>query len=263
MRVLFLIAFLVIAFYTGFGQSITDLQKKKQDAAKEIEYTNKLLNDVQKDEKASLTRLRLLNSRLKQRNILIASINDEIKVYQEFIDNNNLVVEMLQDDLVKIKEEYARLIRFASRNKNLNDKVLFLLSADNMNQAYRRFLYMKEYTVHRKKQVETISAIQDLLQGKIEKLKQLQQTKQQLIADTRAETQKIASEKNQQDTEVQKLQKQKRTLRQKLNEQRQIERTLEQEIQRIIEEEARKNRDSGAPEFALTPEQKLMGDNFE
>lgn len=263
MKILFLTAFVILISLAGLGQSITELQKKKQNAAKEIEYTNTLLNQVQKDEQASLTRLRLLNSRLNQRSVLISSINDEIKVYQEFIDNNSYVVNMLQQDLQKIREEYAELIRFANRNKNLNDVVLFLLSAENFNQAYRRFLYMKRYTSYRKKQVETISVIQDLLTDKIEKLKELQQVKQQLIAETREETQKIAQEQSQQNSEVQKLQKQKRSLRQKLNEQRRIERQLEQEIQRIIEEEARKNTESGAPAYALTPEQKLVGDNFE
>lgn len=263
MKILFLAAFMVIGIFTGFSQSITELQKKKQNAAKEIEYTNKLLNQVQQDEQASINRLRLLNSRLRQRNVLISSINDEINVYQEFIDNNEYVVSMLQQDLSKIKSEYAELIRFANRNKNLNNMVLFLLSADNFNQAYRRFLYMKRYTSYRKKQVETIGAIQELLNEKIDKLKELQQKKQQLIAETREETQKIAQEKNQQNSEVQQLQKQKRSLRQKLNAQRREEQQLEQEIQRIIEEEARKNKESGIPAYALTPEQKLAGDNFE
>jgi len=246
-----------------FGQSITDLQKKQKNTAREIDYTTKLLNEAQQDERVSINRLRLLNNRLEQRNALIAGINEEINVYQEFIDNNNDVVNMLQEDLKGLKHEYAELIRFAWRNKNSNDIIMFLLSADDFNQAYRRFLYMKRYTGYRQRQAETINEIQDLLKSKIKQLEALQKAKEGLIEETRKEAEKISVEKSQQNTIVKKLQQQTRSLRRKLNEQRQIERQLEQEIQRIIEAEAKKNRDAGIPEYSLTPEQMLVGDSFE
>jgi septal ring factor EnvC (AmiA/AmiB activator) len=252
-----------MVFYGGSGQSISELRQKKEKAAKEIEYTTKLLDEVQKDERASLTRLRLLNNRLQQRNLLISNISNEIDVYQEFIDDNIYAVQMLQQDLEGLKKEYAELIRLAYRNVNTNNAILFLLSAENFNQAYRRFLYMKRYTSYRQKQAETIDVLQELLNEKASKLKDLQQVKQQLIIETEQETQKIAREKLQQNAETQQLQKQKRSLQEKLNQQRRIEQQLESEIQRIIEEEASKNRETGAPEFALTPEQKLIGNNFE
>jgi len=77
------------------------------------------------------------------------------------------------------------------------------------------------------------------------------------------ERQKLQSEKQQQNSVVQKLQSQQRDLRNKLNQQRQVEQQLEREIQRIIEEEARKAGKTGQSGFALTPEQKLVGANFE
>ncbi len=263
MKTLFLIIGLLTIYVSGFSQSITELQERKQNAAKEIEYTTRLLNEAQQNEKSSLNRLRLLNNRLNQRNLLISSINSEVELYQEFIDNNSYVVKAMQEDIAQIRKEYAELIRFAYRNRNVTDDILFLLSAENFNQAYRRFLYMKRYTLFRRKQAETIVAIQDLLNEKISELKELQQVKEKLMNETKQEAQKISGERKLQNSEVQKLQKQQKSLKQKLNEQRRIEQQLEREIQRIIEEEARKNREAGAPAYALTPEQKLVGDNFE
>lgn len=160
MRILFVTFLFLILSSICFAQSIADLQKKKQDAAKEIEYTTRLLEEVQKNEKSSLSRLRLLNSKINQRNTVISSITAEMKVYQEFIDNNSMVIKMLNNDVEQIKKEYAVLIRSAYRNRNAYDQILFLLSAENVNQAYRRFLYMKRYTSFREKQSETIEAIQ-------------------------------------------------------------------------------------------------------
>lgn len=247
----------------GYAQSLSDLQKKKQEAAAEIEYTTRLLNEAEKSEKTSLSRLRLLNNQIQQRNIVIDNIRQEIDLYQEFIDNNTLVINMFENDIVKLKKEYAEMIRSAYRNKNANDNIMFLLSAEDFNQAYRRYLYLKQYTNHRKKQAETIESVQEVLDANSKKLEEQKATRQQLIGNTQEETQKLTVEKQQQSRELQQLQKQQRSLRQKLNEQRKIEQQLEDEIQRIIEEEARKNTDAGAPAFALTPEQKLIGDNFE
>lgn len=263
MKALVLISILLFLQIVGFAQSLSDLNEKKQNASKEIEYTTSLLNKAQKKEKVSLTRLRLLNTKIKQRNILILSINEEAKVFQEFIENNSYVVKMLEEDIVKIKDEYATLIRSAYKNKNANDKIMFLLSAENFNQAYRRFLYFKRYTSYREKQAETIKVIQAVLSEQNAKLEQQKQIKQELIGQTQYEAKLLDQEKSQQKSDVKKLQKQQRSLRQKLKQQRRIEQQLESEIQRIIEEEARKNVTAGGTGFALTPEQKLIGKSFE
>src|SRR5690606_579012 len=143
------------------------------------------------------------------------------------------------------------------------NNLLFLLSAENFNQAYRRMLYMRRYTSFRNNQAATMKILQSLLNEKAENLEKLKVTRQQLLSETRSETQKLAQEKNQQNREIQELKKQQRDLRQKLEQQRRIEQQLEREIQRIIEEEARKNREAGEPAYTLTPEQKLVGESFE
>jgi septal ring factor EnvC (AmiA/AmiB activator) len=73
----------------------------------------------------------------------------------------------------------------------------------------------------------------------------------------------LNQEKSTQSSELQELQKQKSSLQKTLQQQRRVEQQLEREIQAIIEEEASKNREAGGSGFALTPEQKLIGDNFE
>lgn len=262
MRILFVSFFFMILSSICVAQSIADLQKKKQDAEKNIEYTTRLLKEVQKNERSSLGSLRLIKNKISQRNAIISSINSEINLYQEFIANNSMVIDMLKNDVVQIKKEYAELIRSAYRNRNAYDKILFLLSAENVNQAHRRFLYLKRYTTYRENQAETIGAIQLVLDKKTVKLEQQKTTKQQLIGQTQKEAQQLTVEKKQQDMEFAKLQNDKNKLRKKLKQQQGIEQQLERQIQLIIEEEARKSRDSGGSGFALTPEQKLVGDNF-
>jgi murein DD-endopeptidase MepM/ murein hydrolase activator NlpD len=121
---------------------------------------------------------------------------------------------------------------------------------------------MKRYTNYRENQADLIETIQAELDNKISRLEEQKLIKVQLVTDTKKEASQLSREKLQKDAEVKKLQKEQKTLQQKLEKQRSIERQLENEIQRIIEEEARKNTKPGTTGFALTPEQKLVGDNF-
>lgn len=254
---------LLLLQFSALGQSLSDLQQKKENAAKEIELTARLLTQVQQKEKVSLNSLQLLNNNIQQRNTIISNLNTEIRLYQDFIQNNELAVNLLSSDLDKMKEEYAQLIRLAYLHRSSGNQLLFLLSAENVNQAYRRLLYMRRYTQFRNDQAVTMKTLQQLLNEKAKNLEELKATRQELLAETRNETQKLAQEKNRQNQEIQELKKQQRDLRQKLDQQRRIERQLEREIQRIIEEEARKNREAGEPAYTLTPEQKLVGESFE
>ena len=262
MRILLVTGLFIILCFIGFSQSIDELQKKKQEAENDIKYTTKLLNEVQKNQKLSLNRVQLLNNQIEKRNTVISTINSEVSLYQQFIDNNMLAIKMMNNDIKEIKKEYAELIRSAYRNRNAYDQVLFLLSADNVNQAYRRYLYMKHYTAYRESQTEIIEAIQQVLNQKVDKLEQHKLIKLQLVTDTKKEAQQLAQEKTQKNAEIQKLQKEQQTLRKKLQQQREIEQRLEKEIQKIIEEEARKSKAAGTTGFSLTPEQKLVGESF-
>lgn len=246
-----------------FAQSISDLQKKKQDAAKEIEYTTRLLNETQKSEKSSLGKLRLLNSKISHRNTIISSISNEIRIYDSFVADNTLAIEMLENDIQELKAEYAALIKLAYKNKNASDELLFLLSAETFNQAYRRLLYFRRYTEFRQNQAEIIETVQNILNENVKKLEQQKAVKQELIGRTENEKMQLSQEKGQQNSALKNLQNQKRNLQKKLNQQRKVEQQLEREIQKIIEEEARKNQAKDGSGFALTPEQKLIGNNFE
>lgn len=262
MRILLITGLFLILSSIGFAQSVSELQTKKQEAAKEIEYTTRLLKEVQRNERSSLSQLRLINNKIQQRNNIISTINNEIEVYQEFVDNNSMVIELLSSDIEKLKEEYAKLIVSAYRNRNTSDKILFLLSAEDFNQAYRRYQYFKRYTTYRQNQAETIHEIQQVLNESVVNLEKQQEIKQQLIEEIKKETELLTEEKLQENSEYRKLQKEKRSLRQKLRKQQEIEQKLEKEIQKIIEEEARKRRAAGGFSYDLTPEQKLIGDNF-
>jgi septal ring factor EnvC (AmiA/AmiB activator) len=255
----------ILLLVAGFvdSQTLEELRKRKQSASEEIRYTNELLNKISRNQKTTLGKLRLLNNQIEQRNRLIGAMNSEVSLFQELISDNTQVVEMLSSDLEKIKQEYAQMVRFAWKNRNAYDKILFFLSAENVNQAYRRFVYVRQYTDFRRKQAETIASIQNILLKKKQDLENQQTAKKEVITEKEKESRLLSEQKNQQSAVARNLMKQQSELRSKLAQQRRIEQQLEREIQKIIEEEARKAAQAGKAGYEMTPEQKLTGTSFE
>ena len=253
----------LIASLAVRAQSVDDLRLKKQQAADEIRVTNELLSKVSANQKATLNRLQLLNNQISKRNQLISAMSSEVTLLQQFIDDNTLVVNILTSDIENLRKEYAGMVQVAYKNRMAYDKVLFFLSAEDFNQAYRRLLYLRQYTSYRKKQSETLASLQSLLWKKVVDLENQKRTREGVLTDQVSESRKLETEKRQQNSLSQQLQNQQRDLRNKLAQQRRIEQQLEQEIQRIIEEEARKTSTPAKEGFALTPEQKLVGESFE
>ncbi|MCW0481447.1 murein hydrolase activator EnvC family protein [Gaoshiqia sediminis] len=251
----------VLALWSAQGQSLTDLRKKKTDAEQALKYTSSLLEEARKHEKASLNKLRLINSQIQTRNDFIGNINVELNIIDRYIAENTEVVNMLKSDLDELKKEYASMVRFAQKNKNSYDVLLFLLSADNLNQAYKRFLYLRQYAKYRKAQAEIITSLSGLIDQKISSLEKQRQQKANLLLGKREETKLLENEKREQDQYLSSLKLKQQDLRKKLREQEKEQEELNRAIQRMLEEETRKMQAKG--EFQLTPEQQLVAADFE
>ena len=88
-----IIAICLIIGAAGYTQSSLELEKKKDEALKEINYTNKLLEQTQKNRRTSLNNLILLKNKIKRRKNLISSINEEIKLISETIKEKESVAK--------------------------------------------------------------------------------------------------------------------------------------------------------------------------
>lgn len=253
-----IIAIYIIIVTTGYTQSRLELEKRKDEALKEINYTNKLLEQTQKNRKISLNNLILLKSKIKRRNNLINSINEEIKLISESIKEKEDIIKSLKEDVKKIRKQYEILIYYAYRNQKYKMNLSFIFTAENFNQAYKRIKYLQKIAEFRQKQAKLIKRLQEVLTDNIEDLEEDKKDKEILLVEEQKERDKLNGEKSEANSLVVKLQKKEKQLRRKLREKRRIAKKLEEEIEKIVAEEARKARGMDR----LTPEQKLLADNF-
>lgn len=265
----FLLKYIILIFslllsFQSFSQNKKSLENAKKKKQREIAYTNKLLKKTRQNKKKSFNALILINNQINNRKQLINTIQYEINKIDSRIDEKNIIINSLSNDLVNLQKEYAKLIYYAWKNQNSYSRVMFLLSAKDFNQAYKRLQYLQQYTSFRKKQAEAIKQIQSLLIEKIQELNEKKKQKEELIKSKKEESVKLSGAKEEKADIIKSLKQQENELLKKLRKQKEEARKLQRKIAKIIEEEAKKAaaKAKKTGSFALTPEEKLISHNF-
>jgi septal ring factor EnvC (AmiA/AmiB activator) len=251
-------------FYSSFGQSINDLRKQKEKTSQEINYINNLLKETDQNAKSSINRLTILEEKIRLQESLISNISSELTYLDSTISRSTQNIDSLNADLVLIKNRYAGMIRYARRNQDMNNQLLFLLSAEDFNQAYKRFTYLKQYADYRRTQAEEIAGLKVKLEKLVEDLNKKKDDKKQLLSSKISQSDKFAKQKSEQKEYYASLQKKEKELKKKLENQQAIASKLEKEIEKSIAEEARKNAKKTAkvPGIKQSPELKNLSDDF-
>jgi len=266
LRFLKLICFSIFICFSSntFGQSLDELRKQKEKTASEIEYINNLLKETNSNAKASLNRLAVLERQIKLQDNLINNITGEIGYLDTSIQQNSKRIDSLGTELESVKLKYASMIRYANRNQNSNNQLLFLLSSEDFNQAYKRFIYLKQYADYRRKQAERITEFKSSIGGQLIEFNKRKEQKKDLLVSKVKQTKIIEQQKIQQNDVYSDLQQKEKDLKRKLENQRRAELRLQQEIERVISDEAKKltRKKSKEPGLSLTPAEKVLSGDF-
>ena len=266
MRILFIFIIFHLIIITGFSQTRQKLEKQREYNLQKIQYTNKLIKINKKNRKLSYNKLLLINQKVKIRKDIINSISDEIKSLNNSIETYQEIIIGLEADLNKIKKEYEKIIYYSFLHHSKYDKLMFILASDNVNTAFKRLKYFQQYSKYRKKQADKIKFTKQEIGNKIVELAKLKDDRNKLLAQEINEKSKLISEKQNKDRELKLLANKDKELKARLKKQNKIARKLQKEIARIIEEEARKAaeklKNNSNDFFQLTPEEKLISNNF-
>lgn len=275
-----LISFCVLIFpIVVFCQNKEELKNQKKAIEKEISYTSSLLKKTKENKKTSLQYISYLNKKINSQERLIQISNIELALIKKQInklENEILFTEQQIDkkgkEIIALKKEYGKMLYSLQKNKNDRNSLMFIMSSETFNQAYKRVLYLREYTRMRKAQTLQIIKSQDSLSANSERLlfhiDQINKKKTEsinLISNKKENLNKILEDKQEKNTTVDKLKKSEKIFLKKIKEQQKQSRILEEKIKRIIEEEIRlarerlKNEDNT---ISLTPEAKLLSDQF-
>ena len=162
----------------------------------------------------------------------------------------------------ELKAEYAHLIQQAYKNRDSYDKLMFIFSASNFNQAYKRVKFIQQYTSYREKQAEAIKLKSEDLIELNESLAVKKQKKQALATEKNKEKKKLNENITISNKTLTSLQQNEKELKKQLKQQVKQREKINKAIDRIIAEEIRKSKDTNSGNFVLTPEAKELSSKF-
>ncbi len=262
----FKIYFIIFLFSAGitnscFGQTKSELEKKKKENIEKIEYTRQLLDQTKQERKTSLNQLNLIQSAIDYRYSLISDLEEEKEQLGRQITTINGEIKTNSEQIEKLKKEYAEIVRKSYRNLDKQVPLMYILSAEDINQGYQRLKYLKYLNNYRKTTVEKITALNDSLNRTKLLLADKQEQKTKAIGLIREEREKLANDKNEKNRVVGLLRKKEKELVAEINKREAVQKKIENEIKKILEEEARRARATNSVN-RMTPEEKLTSEEF-
>lgn len=219
------------------NQKIEDLKSQRGQLQEQIKRSESLLLSTQKDVKSQLGDLALINSQLEERRKYIRAMELEMGALDADILKQEKQLKQLQADLKQKQQKYAQSVRYLRKNRSIEERLMFIFSAEDLNQMYRRLRYVTQYADYQRLQGNQLKQKHAEVETKRKQLLATREEKTLLLAQREEERSQIETKEKQQRALVSQLQKRQRNLQAELKKQRQQSQRLNAQIDKLIEQE--------------------------
>lgn len=237
---LLLIAFLILIPTDLFAQSKSQLEKEKNKLEQEISKLNKELSKARKNTKMTTNQIAALSKKIKERTALINNINGQMNLLNIKILQTEDSITCMRTQVDSLKIEYGKMTRILYRERgNLNAQTL-LFDNDAYNKTYLRRKYFEDYSRYRRYQAHNIELKEQQLQDMAFDLQKQRSEKHTLLLQEKQQKEALSKEQQQKQKSQAASKQQEKDLKQQLNRKEKQKKQLQQQIQRIINEEIAK-----------------------
>ena len=231
----FLFFFFCIQFGTAqTTHKIQELEQQHAELKKQISESETLLQSTKKDVKGQLDNLALLLGQIEKRKKYLATISKDVQIVQMEIARVQKELSSLNSDLKMKKERYAKSLRYMSRHRTIQEKLMFIFSAENLNQMYRRMRYVRQYADFQHRQGIELKRRQKQVEEKQQQLIASKEAKENILHQEELEKAKLESQEKERKKLLATLQKKQRSIQNAINEKRRTAEQLDKQIDRLI-----------------------------
>lgn len=228
--------------------SVRKLQSQRAEIQKKIKQQERALRANQADVKQRLQNLMVINSEIDERQKSIDGIQKDIHQIDGNIGILKSQLQTLEQQLTDRKTKYIQSMRYMARHRSVQDKMMFVFSAKNFTEMYRRLRFVREYAAFQRAQGEIVKAKQLQVNDKHKQLETVKGYKNNLLYKDKREHAALQTKQDEQKKVVQNLQNQQRTIQAIIAEQRKKDAALNAIIDRMVVEEVAKARARAAAE---------------
>ena len=245
MKRIFLLLIACCFLSTLLAQStrkIRELEAKRKELHQQIAESETLLQFTKKDVKSQLDNLALLTGQIEERRKYINTIESDVHILTSEIASLQKQLNKLQRDLKDKKQKYEISVQYMYRNKSVQEKLMFIFSAENLSQTYRRMRYVQEYANFQRLQGMEIERKQKQIAAKKREVEQTKNAKQNLLKQGEAEKIKLEIQEKERQTLLANLQKKQKGIQNEIRKKKRSAEQLNAQIDRLIEIEIEKAR---------------------
>jgi septal ring factor EnvC (AmiA/AmiB activator) len=225
---------LLLSNLTFAQQDQQTLKKEQQKLEKRISNTKKLLNKVKNNSQASLNEIRLIENQIKTREALVHLFDNQVRSAEIKMVQKKMEVKRLIDRLKQLKQQYRKMFLYAYKHRGNYNKVMFLLSSNDYNEALRRNRYLKKVAAIQQKQVALIKQHQELISKEINQIEDEKQIKELALEEKKQERAAIEKDKTKKEKSYEKFKKEEQALIAQLKEDEKKKIQLKKQIDAAI-----------------------------
>ena len=233
---------LLLPLMAQSNKLIKELESKRGALQKQIAESESLLQTTTKNVGSQLKGLAALTGQIEERKRYILAINSDMDAIDRELVSLERQLNQLQKELKDKKTKYAASVNYLYRNHTIQDKLLFIFSAQTLEQTYRRLRYVREYASYQRMQGEEIQKKQKQINNKRAELSEARKAKENLLKERENEKTTLERQEKEQKALVDSLRKKQRSLQSEINKKRKEANHLNARIDRLIAEEIEKAR---------------------
>ena len=203
--------------------TVNSLKNEQAQVRKQIKEQERRLRANEQDVKKRLQNLMALTNEIADKRRTIDTIRHDISRLDGNIQTLEMQLKMLEKELQERKNRYQKSMRYMHRNRSIQSQMMFIFSAKNFSQMYRR--------------LEAVLSMQQQVNDAFEELKNSKKEKNVLLSRGEQEKKSLENKQVEQEQVVSSLKKQQKTIQTIIDQQKKRDVELNAQIDRLIAEE--------------------------
>ena len=217
--------------------TVQGLKNERQKLQRQIQEQQRRLREYERNVKQRLQNLMVINTEIDDKRRIIDTIRHDIGILDGNITDLDKQLKILENELDTRKQRYMKSIRYMHRNRSIQNQLMFIFSAKNFSQMYRRLRFVREYAVYQRAQGEAVQAMQQQVAEAVDELNSAKRQKNTLLSKGEQEKKALEGKQVEQQQVVSTLQKQQKTIQDLLSQQQKKDAELNAQIDKLIAEE--------------------------
>ncbi len=234
---LMLMAVFALGGVAQTNRNIRKLQSQQAALKKQIAESEQLLRSNKKDVRSQLSNLEVLNTQISTQQQYVEGMRGQVDSLDRSIAVLQGQLDVLQSELTECKRKYHRSVMYMYRNRLVHNKLMFIFSAHNFREMFRRTRYMMEYAKYQRAQGEIVKRKEAAVREKRAALLSAKAEKSALLQEGKNVQAKLETQKGEREAVVAELNRQQAQLQSTINERKKKYNALNARIEQLIQQE--------------------------